>query len=48
MRRHLHDLIEEYGRHTGHIDLLREVIDRRVGEDPPRDWRMLPADLGER
>ncbi|GHG56321.1 mini-circle protein [Flavimobilis marinus] len=42
LRRHLHDLIEEYGRHTGHADLLREVIDGRVGEDPPRDWPMIP------
>ena len=44
VRRHLHDLIEEYGRHTGHMDLLREAIDGRVGEDPPRDWPMRPAD----
>lgn len=43
VRRHLHDIIEEYGRHTGHLDLLREAIDGRVGEDPPRDWPMLPA-----
>ncbi|GAA1168764.1 DinB family protein [Ornithinimicrobium humiphilum] len=42
VRRHLHDLIEEYGRHTGHMDLLREALDGRVGEDPPRDWPMLP------
>lgn len=42
IRRHLHDLIEEYGRHTGHLDLLREAIDGRVGEDPPSDWPMLP------
>ena len=43
VRRHLHDLIEEYGRHTGHMDLLREAVDGRVGEDPPRDWPMLPT-----
>lgn len=42
MRRLLHDIIEEYGRHTGHLDLLREAIDGRVGEDPPPDWPMLP------
>lgn len=42
IRRHLHDLVEEYGRHTGHMDLLREAIDGRVGEDPPADWPMLP------
>ena len=39
IRRHVCDLIEEYGRHTGHADLLREAIDGRVGEDPPADWR---------
>ena len=35
MRRLLVDLIEEYARHTGHADLIRESIDGRVGEDPP-------------
>lgn len=39
LRRLLFDLLEEYGRHTGHADLLREAVDGRVGEDPPRDWR---------
>lgn len=39
LRRLLCDLIEEYGRHTGHADLLREVVDGRVGEDPPPGWR---------
>jgi hypothetical protein len=43
LRRLLCDLIEEYGRHTGHADLLREAVDGRVGEDPPWDWR--PAAL---
>jgi hypothetical protein len=33
------DLVEEYGRHTGHADLLREAVDGRVGEDPPAGWR---------
>ncbi len=37
LRRMLCDLIEEYGRHTGHADLLREAVDGRVGEDPPSD-----------
>ncbi len=32
LRRLLCDLIEEYGRHTGHADLLREAVDGRVGE----------------
>jgi hypothetical protein len=39
LRRLLCDLIEEYGRHTGHADLLREAVDGLVGEDPPPDWR---------
>ena len=39
LRRLLCDLIEEYGRHTGHADLLREAVDGRVGEDPPDGWR---------
>ncbi|MFI6823333.1 DUF664 domain-containing protein [Micromonospora sp. NPDC050187] len=39
LRRLVCDLIEEYGRHTGHADLLREAVDGRVGEDPPPDWR---------
>ncbi|WP_156250557.1 DUF664 domain-containing protein [Pseudactinotalea terrae] len=40
LRRLLCDIIEEYGRHTGHADLLREAIDGRVGEDPPPNWRL--------
>jgi hypothetical protein len=39
LRRLLFDLLEEYGRHAGHADLLRESIDGRVGEDPPDGWR---------
>ena len=38
LRRLLCDLIEEYGRHTGHADLLREAVDGIVGEDPPAGW----------
>ncbi|MFC3687682.1 DUF664 domain-containing protein [Aquipuribacter hungaricus] len=38
LRRLLCDLLEEYGRHTGHADLLREAVDGRVGEDPPDGW----------
>jgi len=38
LRRLVCDLIEEYGRHTGHADLLREAVDGRVGEDPPGGW----------
>ena len=39
LRRIVCDLVEEYARHTGHADLLREAVDGRVGEDPPSDWR---------
>ena len=39
LRRLLFDKVEEYARHTGHADLLREAVDGRVGEDPPNDWR---------
>ncbi len=39
LRRLLCDLIEEYGRHTGHADLLREAVDGLSGEDPPASWR---------
>ncbi len=38
LRRLLVDLLEEYSRHTGHADLLREAVDGRVGEDPDADW----------
>jgi Protein of unknown function (DUF664) len=43
LRRLVCDVIEEYGRHTGHADLLREAVDGRVGEDPPRGWRPSPT-----
>ena len=36
LRRLAVDLIEEYARHTGHADLIRESIDGRVGEDAPQ------------
>jgi len=39
LRRLLCDLVEEYGRHTGHADLLREAVDGLTGEDPPARWR---------
>src|SRR5947209_7185625 len=35
LRRMLVDLIEEYARHVGHADLIRESVDGLVGEDPP-------------
>jgi uncharacterized damage-inducible protein DinB len=34
LRRILIDLIEEYARHAGHADLLRESVDGLVGEEP--------------
>lgn len=36
LRRILVDIIEEYARHVGHADLIRETVDGLVGEDPPR------------
>jgi hypothetical protein len=43
LRRILFDLVEEYGRHTGQADLLREAVDGRQGEDPPPGWRPMGA-----
>jgi hypothetical protein len=39
LRRLVCDMVEEYGRHTGHADLLREAVDGLAGEDPPDGWR---------
>ena len=36
VRRILVDLHDEYARHVGHADLLREAVDGLVGEDPPQ------------
>jgi hypothetical protein len=36
VRRLLTDLHDEYARHVGHADLLREAVDGLVGEDPPQ------------
>ena len=36
LRRLMVDLIEEYARHTGHADLIRESVDGLVGEEAPR------------
>jgi uncharacterized damage-inducible protein DinB len=38
LRRLLADIIEEYARHTGHADLLREAVDGSTGEGPPQDF----------
>jgi Protein of unknown function (DUF664) len=34
LRRLLVDMVEEYARHVGHADLIRESVDGLVGEDP--------------
>jgi uncharacterized damage-inducible protein DinB len=38
LRRLMADMIEEYARHTGHADLLREAVDGSTGEGPPQDF----------
>ena len=40
LRRIVVDLHEEYARHVGHADLLREAVDGLVGEDPPEQMRL--------
>ena len=35
LRRMLVDMVEEYARHTGHADLIRESVDGLVGEGRP-------------
>lgn len=35
LRRAILDTIEEYGRHVGHADIIRESVDGLVGEDRP-------------
>lgn len=34
LRRLVMDMIEEYARHVGHADMIRESVDGLVGEDP--------------
>ncbi len=38
VRRLLADMIEEYARHTGHADLLREAVDGSTGEGAPGEF----------
>ncbi len=38
VREMLLDMIEEYARHTGHADLLRESVDGLVGESAPQEF----------
>lgn len=33
-------MIEEYTRHTGHADLLREAVDHLVGEGAPAGFSL--------
>jgi len=40
VREMLLDMIEEYARHTGHADLLRESVDGLVGEGAPPEFRL--------
>ena len=40
VREMLLDMIEEYARHTGHADLLREAVDGLVGEGAPEDFQL--------
>ncbi|WP_028643911.1 mycothiol transferase [Nocardioides sp. URHA0020] len=42
VRRMVLDMIEEYGRHVGHADLIRESVDGLVGEDPPGELSPAP------
>jgi hypothetical protein len=46
LRRILIDLVEEYARHVGHADLIREAVDGLTGEDPtdnPYPYRHAPS-----
>ena len=43
LRRLVVDMIEEYARHVGHADLIRESIDGLTGEDPPSDVAAYPS-----
>ncbi len=38
LRRLMADMIEEYARHTGHADLIREQVDGATGEGSPEDF----------
>jgi Protein of unknown function (DUF664) len=40
VREMLLDMIEEYARHTGHADLLRESVDGLTGEGAPGDFQL--------
>jgi hypothetical protein len=38
VRAMLLDMVEEYARHTGHADILREAVDGLTGEGAPKDF----------
>jgi Protein of unknown function (DUF664) len=42
LRRLVVDMVEEYSRHVGHADLIRETVDGLVGEDPPGQLHPYP------
>jgi hypothetical protein len=42
IRRMFADILEEYARHVGHADILREAVDGVVGEDPAEFKPMAP------
>ncbi|GAA0564972.1 DinB family protein [Paractinoplanes ferrugineus] len=46
LRRIVVDLHDEYARHVGHADLLREAVDGLTGEDPPQKVSATSADTG--
>lgn len=48
LRRFLLDVIEEYARHVGQLDLLRESVDGLVGEDPPESFSIEAVDDEEK
>lgn len=43
LRRLVVDMIEEYARHVGHADLIRESVDGLTGEDPPAEVPAYPS-----
>jgi hypothetical protein len=45
VREMLLDVIEEYARHTGHADLLRESVDGLAGEGAPPEFRLCGPDV---
>jgi hypothetical protein len=45
LRRVLVDMVEEYARHTGHADLIRESIDGLVGEGLPPEASSDPVEV---